>query len=429
VTSTHNSARSWQDRRRTALEIVIVIVCTLAFTVSITFVCFLMFSGGDPGHRDFVSFWAAGHQIDLHQNPYDAPSILKLEWSAGFVNPQTALIARNPPPALCLMMPFGPLAAKPACVIWLFLLLSGLILSVYLLWRMHRSPANKLHFLAFTFGPAISCILVGQTAIFALVGLVLFLRLHRTRQFAAGMALWLCALKPHLFLPFSAALLLWVVINRAYKVLAASILTLALSSWIAWHLDASIWTQYNQMMHSAGLESEFIPCLAVAFRFALHPRAMWLQFVPAVAASVWALHFYWRSRNAWDWHNHGALLMLVSIVVSPYAWMSDQSLLIPALMVGLYRTTSRAQLYVPALVSAYIEIIPLTGQGMHSPLYVWAPPVMLAWFLYVSRKAPVDGASQTGMQDHAELERAVPAWSERQRIAPLECDQAGGRSL
>lgn len=408
MTSTHQSERSWQDQTRTAVEAFLVITCTLVFTGSVIGLLMLIFTGGSPGHHDVVSFWAAGHQIDLHQNPYDAASILKLESSVGFADKHLALIARNPPPALCLMMPIGLLAAKPAAILWFFLLLSGLILSVHLLWQMHGRPANKLHFLGYTFGPAISCILVGQTAIFPLVGLVLFLRLHQRHPFAAGLSLWLCALKPHLFLPFGAALLVWIVMTRAYRLISGSVVALAFSSWVAWHFDPAIWTQYSQMMHSAGLEHEFIPCLGVAFRFALHRQAMWLQYVPAALASLWAVRFYWTNRVAWDWQTHGALLMLVSILCSPYAWMSDQALLIPAVMVGVYRATSRAQLYVPALASAYIEIVPLLGHDMHSALYLFTPPVLLAWFLYVSAKARATTVEDTGLQNDA-FAHAVPA--------------------
>jgi hypothetical protein len=383
------------------------VACSLVLAEFLVGLCLLLFTGNNPGHHDVVSFWAAGQQIDRHANPYDGDSILQLERSAGFAPNQQALIARNPPPALCLMMPLGLLAPRPAAILWSLLLLAGLILSVHLLWRMHGRPKNKLHLLAYTFGPALSCILSGQTAIFALAGLVLFLRLQQRHQFAAGLSLWLCALKPHLFLPVGAVLLIWIVATRAYRLFAGSVAALAFSSWVAWHFDPTIWTQYSQMMHSAGLEHEFIPCFGVALRFAIRPAAMWLQYVPAALASAWAIRFYWRHRAAWDWQTHGALLMMVSILCSPYAWMTDQALLIPAILVGVYRATSRAQLYVPALASAFIEIVPLLGRGMHSALYLCTPPLLLAWYLYVSAKARAATAEDAGVQ-YDPLAQAVP---------------------
>jgi hypothetical protein len=379
---------------QTAAEAIGIVVCSAILAEFLFSLCLLFVTGNNPGHHDVVSFWAAGRQIDRHANPYDGPSTLQLERAAGFAANQQPLIARNPPTALCLMMPLGLLQSRPAAILWSTLLLAGLIFSVHLLWRMHGHPRGRLHLLGYTFGPALSCILSGQTAIFALAGLVLFLRLQRSRPFAAGLALWLCALKPHLFLPFAVVLLLWIIATRAYRVLAGSIAALAFSSWLAWHFDPAIWTDYTRMMHSAGLDREFIPCLGVALRFAVNPAAMWIEYIPAALASLWAVRFYWTHRAAWDWQAHGALLMLVSILCSPYAWMTDQALLIPAVLVGVYRARSRAQLYIPVLASAFIEAVPMLGRGMHSALYLCTAPVLLAWYLYVAAKARVP-AEQT----------------------------------
>ena len=199
-------------------------------------------------------------------------------------------------------------------------------------------------------------ILSGQTALFALAGLVLFLRLHERRQVFAGLALWLCALKPHLFLPFGAVVLLWIFASRSYRILAAAILALISSSLFASYLDPSVWTQYFQMARSSGIEHEFIPCLGVGLRFAIRPQAMWLEYVPAAAGCVWAIYFYWRRRDSWDWMEDGAVLMLVSILVAPYEWPTDQALLIPALLVGVYRATSWTQLGTLALASAMVAV-------------------------------------------------------------------------
>lgn len=409
MTSRTHPGGNWKAHLRTLAEALVIVVCgavLLLFSVSLAQ---LLLTGSNPGHHDVVSFWAAGRQLDSHHNPYDAESILRLERSAGFAANQMSLIARNPPPALLLMMPLGFFGARSAAILWSLAEFAALIFSVQLLWRMHGKPRNRLHLLAYTFGPALSCILSGQTAIFALLGLVLFLRLHRSRPFAAGTSLWLCALKPHLFLPFGAVLLVWIVANRAWKMLAGSAAAIAFSSWVAWHFDASIWADYRQMMHSAGLEREFIPCLGVALRFAIHPQWMWLEYLPAVAAAAWAIGYYRRHRSEWDWQTHGSLLMLLSILCSPYAWMTDQSLLIPALMAGLYRTQTRAQLYIPALASAFIEAVPMFGRGMHSAWYLVTPPLLLGWFLFVTWKRDRTAAER----------RAAPASLASQSSPPL----------
>ena len=78
------------------------------------------------------------------------------------------------------------------------------------------------------FAPALACLLAGQISLFALLGLVLFLRLHKTRPLLSGVSLWLCALRPHLFLPFCVVLILWIIATRSYKILLGALAALAM---------------------------------------------------------------------------------------------------------------------------------------------------------------------------------------------------------
>jgi hypothetical protein len=398
--------RLWRRDARKLIEPAVLIFCTLAFTAYILGLCTLLLMGNNPPGRDVISFWAAGRQIVAHANPYDSAAILKIERSVGFSDKTNVLIMRNPPSALCLVVPLGLLGLRTAALLWSLLLLAAFVLSVNMLWRMHGRPRNKLIFLGYSFAPALLCVVSGQTALFALLGLVLFLRFHLTRPFVAGLSLWLCALKPHLFLPFAAVLLLWIVLTRAYRLLAGAVLAIAASSLVAWFLDPSVWSQYNQMLRSSGIEDEFIPCLSVALRYAIHKHTMALQLLPALAACLWAITFYWKRRNRWDWMQDGALLMLVSVFASPYAWITDQVLLVPALLVGVYRDSTRAQLGPLMLASAFIEITPLSGKTLHSALYLWTTPFWLAWFLYVSAKSRSAGSPSA-------KEEAVGLWADR----------------
>jgi hypothetical protein len=117
-------------------------------------------------------------------------------------------------------------------------------------------------------------------------------------------------------------------------------------------------------------------------RMIVRPNSMWLQFLPAATASVWALLWFRRNRTQWDWLEHGSLLMLVSVVVAPYSWYLDQVVLLPALLPVLYRTKYRSIVSIFALLSAATEIgnfrgVPLRTLG----LYLWTAPVWLGWYL------------------------------------------------
>jgi hypothetical protein len=354
----------------------------------------LLLTGHGSERRDFISYWAAGQQLIHHQNPYDPSATLSLERSMGFPPGGEALIVRNPPSALVLVAPLGWISFRAAALIWSLLLIGSWLLSLRLLWSIEGRPIKRFNvfgyslspeFLLTLFAPALACVLFGQTALFALLGLALFLRFHRSNPFLAGVSLWLCALKPHLFLPFAAVLLLWIVVTRSYAVFAGTAIALAASSLIALRLDPSAWTQYAQMMRTAGLEREFIPCLSIALRFAISPGTTWLQFLPTALGCVWAIHYFWSRRNTWSWAHDGPLLVLVSMLLSPYAWLTDQVLAIPALLLAACRAGFRS-LLVLALVSSAVEIAILRGLYLHSAFYLWTQAAWLVWFLVVQRR-------------------------------------------
>lgn len=382
-----DSSTSWCGKARALFEPTVVIVCTLVLTIFVVGLCALIVSGNNPVGRDVVSFWAAGQQLVHHANPYDSSTVLQIERSVGFSQQSQVLLMRNPPYALCLVIPLGFFGLRAGSLLWSLLLLAAMVLSVHILWQLQGRLCNKLHCLAYSFAPALLCILGGQTALFALLGLVLFLHFHQDHPFVAGLSLWLCALKPHLFLPFAAVLLLWIVIRRAYGVLGGLAFALAASSLIAWLLNPLVWIQYVQMMRSSGIQDEFIPCLSVALRFTIHRQALALQLLPVFVACVWAIYFFWKRRDRWDWVQDGALLMLLSLFASPYAWITDQAVLIPALLVGIYRATTHVQLGTLALASAAIELTQVLGANLHSAVYLWTSPFWLAWYLYISAKA------------------------------------------
>jgi hypothetical protein len=364
-----------------------VMVSALVFAaVSLSF-CQLIWTGNHSGSHDFVSFWTAGQQIVQHANPYDGAAVLKMERAVGFPPDHSSLIMRNPPWALVLVMPLGLVGLRAATLLWTLLLLASLLASVHMLWRMHGSPKGPLHLLAYSFGPAVSCLLAGQSALFSLLGIVLFLRLHRRNPFLAGVALWLCAAKLHLFLPFWFVLFLWGLRSRSYRVFAGLGTALVASLLAAYALDHGVWSQYGQMMRTAGLEDEFIPCLGIVLRFAVHKQATWLQYLPAAAGCVWSISFYWRNRDQWDWMEHSGLLLLVSIMTAPYAWITDQALLVPAILQGIYLATTRGQLAILALAGAVLEIQMMAGVTMHSILVLWTTVFWISWYLYVASRA------------------------------------------
>jgi hypothetical protein len=308
--------------------------------------------------------------------------MMRIERSAGLPAQDGAMLMRNPPWDLALALPLGLTSVRMGALIWCLLLLGCLMLSVRMLWQMHGRPDNYLHWLGVSFAPALLCVTMGQTSLFALLGFVLFLRLHGSRPFLAGTSLWLCALKPHLFLAFGVVLLAWVLVTKSYKVLAGAAMALAASCAAASVIYPAAWTDYTRMMRTAGIENDPIPCLSVALRVWLYPHMTGLTYWPAALGCAWALGYFWTRRHKWDWQQQGPLLLLVSLVTAPYVWVYDEGLAIPALLQGAYRTRARMMLVILACASLAIEIELICSVKIASRFYLWTAPVWLAWYLF-----------------------------------------------
>jgi hypothetical protein len=336
--------------------------------------------------RDFISYWAAGHQLLNGSNPYDIEAVQNLERVTGGEDRQPLLVMRNPPVAFFLVLPLGMVTPKTGLILWLLVLLSCLSASIWLLWLLNGRPGNRFHLMGYAFAPALACLMAGQVGIFLLLGVVLFLYFHRSRPYLAGAALLLCATKPHLFLPFAIVLLLWVMSCKSYRIIAGFSAALLGSCALSLYLDVHAWSQYTQMMHAGGALNEPVPVLSVAFRFLTNRKAVWLQFLPEATACAWAIWFFWTHRKLWSWMDQGLLLLLVSAMCTPFGWFTDESMLLPAVLSGLYRAAeSRRSLMPLGLIAGVALIEVLVPVQITSPFYLWTTPAWLAWYLYATR--------------------------------------------
>jgi hypothetical protein len=372
--------------------ILIAIACALAILFTVLFLSLLPFDRQIVARRDFIVYWATGQQLVHHQNPYDPPALNQIERDAGFKGGNSYYM-RNTPWALPLAYPLGYFGARASALPWSLLMLAMLIASVRLLWKMLGEPGRHLDWLGYCFPPALFCVILGQTSVILLFGLVLFLRLYKTHPFWAGAALWLCTIKPHLFLPFAVVLLVWIFVSRSYRILAGSLAAAAVNGVITVLVDPNAFGQYAHYMRTSTITHEFTACFGDLLRDKINPNAEWLAFVPALIGCVWALSYFWPRRDQWDWLEGGSLLVLVSLLVAPFGWIFDQSLALPAVLLGATRTQSKLLLSLLAVIYILIEI-EVNRFDLHSAAYLWTIPAWLIWFLLARASTPPAGAAE-----------------------------------
>ncbi len=347
-------------------------------------------SDKNASQRDFISYWAAGQQLMRGANPYDFEAVSRLERAAGREDNQPFLIMRNPPIAFFLALPLGLVSPKTGLILWLFALFTCLSISIWILWLLFGRPNNRYHLFGFVFAPTLACLMAGQFGIFLLLGVVLFFYFHHFRPFFAGTALLLCSLKPHLFLPCAVVLLVWSVNQKTYRILAGLFSALLASCALTFYFDVHAWSQYSHMMRTGGALNESVPALSVALRFLIDRNAVWLQFLPQTAACGWALWYFWKRRDRWSWIDHGLLLLLVSAMCTPFGWLTDETMVLPAVLYGIYCAAESGRSLLPLGLIAGIALIELfAGVQIISPYYLWTTPAWLAWYLYATRSKSI----------------------------------------
>lgn len=368
-----------------------------------TLVCFVLVHVNRQmaGNRDFVVYWATGRQLVQHLNPYDSVAVPEIERSAGLPARYSAGYMRNPPWALPLVYPLGLMGLRAAAVCASLILMAAFAVSVRLLSGIYVCRDRIVPWLAWTFAPALVCLIWGQTSLLVLLGLALFMCFNASRPMVAGASLWLCALKPHLILPLLLVLLVWIVVGRRYRVLAGATLAITVSTLVTFWMTPQFWPRYKAMLRYSGVETDPIPSWSVLLRTHWAPNFMALQFLPAALACAWALAYYWNRRRRWNWSWDASLVLLVGLATAPYAYLNDHVVVLPALFFAACETTSRRLLLVLALAGALLEVAFFANFVSPAALYgatLVAPFFWLFWYVWarIRRRGP-DAEARSGL--------------------------------
>ena len=387
---------------RVAGIIVLVLAATVAYTVASR-------SGSvrhNVSNRDSIAYWAAGKLLVRGENPYNSVRVLEMERSQGYSETKP-LVLRTPPWSLFLVIPLGLTNAFAAWTAWIALSLVAIVVSVRLCWKMYgtdtRAPAILL-VVAYLFAPIPACLVAGQMGLALLLGIVLFLWAHRTHPFFAGMALILPFAKPHLLALFWVVLMLWGAKEKQWRLMAGVIVAFMMATGLAVIFDPGNFQHYRSMLHEASIGHEFIPAFSGVIRLVFFRRLFWMQFAPMAIGFFWACWFYWKRRVWWNWHEHGPALLVVSILTAPYAWLTDEVVLIPAILqAAIWAYQRRRQLAVKSKfavsIFAALNLVLLLILNAKVPfatgIYFWSSLVWFGWYFYALRiHSPRSGSIQ-----------------------------------
>jgi hypothetical protein len=277
--------------------------------------------------------------------------------------------------------------------VWILLTAGSVLASILVL-----DVPPKYRTLAFLFTPVLVTFTSEQSSPFLLLGFALFLRFHRSRPFLAGASLLLMSIKPHLFLVFWAILLVDCLYRRRYAIFAGMAAAMACASAFATLVVPHVWLDYVAVIRESALDRSPFVTLPMYFRNLIDPKAAWLALIPACVAIVWGVAYYWRKKDIWDWRRQGMLVILVTILTSPYGWISDEVVLLPAVLSVVLSAPRKFSMEILIVLNcAALLAFCVTVQAR-----AWLPLVWFAWYLYAVRpevnRSSEGNDSDTGRQ-------------------------------
>ena len=345
--------------------------------------------------RDSIAYWSAGRLLIERRDPYDQVSVLELERQHGY-GADRPLVLRTPPWSLWMVLSLGLMGPLPAWCVWISLCLGSLLVAMRLCRRLYgeATPRDLFSIAGYLFAPIPACLVSGQMGLALLLGVILFLWLENRKPLLAGAALVLPFAKPHLLSVFWLILALWMVLRRRSSIALGFGLAFATATGFALALDPALFHQYRGMLRSASIGTEFIPAVSGVVRLIFFRSHFWVQFVPLALGILWSLWFFRKQYSSWSWQQHGPALLVVSVLVSPYSWLADECILLPAILQGVtfvyearagLKLRTKVVLVMFALLNLLLLLILRSKIPFATGIYFWSSLVWFGWYFYTRR--------------------------------------------
>lgn len=359
----------------------------------------LFFNPRNVASDDYVRYWAGARLFISGGDPYNPPEIQEIQDKV--TGPEFAEVVMTPvyiPPwSWYLLLPFALFGYPISRIFWLGANVAAVLVAAELSWQIYGGPKDKkwIAWLAvFIFGPTISVLQKGQVTTFMLLGLVSFMYFIKVKpnSWLAGSSVLLLTLKPQLFYLFWPALGVWIVYYKQWKILIALFATAAIATIVALIIDPAIFLQYLNALRYYPPTAFATPTIGGVLRYFIFGAQYFsLQYFPVLLGGVWFLFFELKSIRNWNWLRTIHLLLLVSLITSPYNWSYDLVLLgnTCCLVAILALKVSKGG---KVFLGAYFIIINLLNLFLHRGLddfwFFWFGPAVLIWFLVARQMIP-----------------------------------------
>ena len=243
-------------------------------------------------------------------------------------------------------------------------------------------------------------------ALVLLTGIVGFLYFEKARNdWAAGISLYLLAIKPHLAFLFWIALCLWILERKRWTILKSAMLSIVVATVLPLFLNPALIAQSLRVKANLPPFDWVTPTLGTLLRIVFGPEKVFLQWLPTFAMSI-GLVFYWRAKKKdWSWSEQLPLLIALGLITTIYSWASDLVLLLP-LLIQILLTLSqnlgvKTILYLLVYMMLNCTAFAMNVCGVNGAYYAWISPAILISYLQIQKQgllAEANSGSTTPIQ-------------------------------
>ncbi len=344
---------------------------------------------------DFLAYWSSAHLLVYGGNPFNPEEMRAVESP---IDPtrfsaSTGLISSwNPPWLFILLAPVGLLPYPVASIVWIFLNVMIIGLSLILAFKLcggnPESRGMLMVFLAgFLFAGTAAYLVIGQiTSLVLLAILGAIWGITHKQDYLAGFCLLVCTIKPHLTYFLILLIFIWMIRNRRWKILIGAIGSALVSMLVFWIVLPGWMSDYITLLHALPFThlytSTFGSFMAEVLQLPFFKySAIILPFlIPPV----------YRLIDRFGWMTAANFSLLISIPLSPYGFYFDHILVLPAVVQMIYWISSQVfKLKYKIIVSLGLLVINLalifilSINGLQIYWFFWIPLAVFALYLPV----------------------------------------------
>lgn len=386
--------------------LIVVLVCVVsAYTLALSGLIAIPL--GAPGSRDFVQYWSAWQLISRGLNPYDPGLMRDYQGAVSRVGGEVTMMW-NPPWTPTLLAPALALPFEHAAALWLIAQLGmAFVIAVVIPKGVGRNvPVLLSALIVLSFLPVLDTLYWGQIALLLTLGATLFVYFEeRGKSLMAGVALVPLTLKPHLMICIlPAGVLWWWRLSRANKVrflmgflgglvflcsITATLAPRSLSWWLAAVMAPSsgVGEVPTVAWKTATVTTWLRIFLSDSSQGAPVWPMLWLPMVTLVGVTIYYAYY----KPVVLWRTTLPALVGLSLLVGPYGWLYDQSIL----LVGLVAVASDALSYqdgrdkIIGLAGVFavglLALVQSCAGYNQQHYYVWIPMVILCLLAFNRR--------------------------------------------